>query len=67
MATNICSKSRKKFSTVKEIAEELQCCVQQVYKLLKRSDMQDCIKKIGTAGIRVDKDKFYDNLEKVCR
>jgi len=28
--TNLCSRTRTKFATVKELAEELGCCVQQV-------------------------------------
>ena len=36
MATNVCSRTRTKYVTVKEVAEELGCCVQQVYKTMKR-------------------------------
>lgn len=42
MATNICSRTRTKYSTVKELAEELGCCVQQVYKTMKRPEMESC-------------------------
>ncbi len=67
MATNLCSRTRTKYSTVKELAEELGCCVQQIYKILKRTEMQDAVKKIGTAGVRVDKEKFYTTLEQIYR
>lgn len=43
--TNLCSRTRTKFATVKELAEELGCCVQQIYKTLKRTEMQSCVKK----------------------
>ena len=66
MATNICSRKRTPFATVKELAEELGCCVQQ-YKTLKRPEMQSCIKKIGTAGIRVNKEDFYKIMEQIYR
>ena len=67
MATNICSRTRRKFIPVKELAEELNVCVQQIYKILKRNEMEDAVKKIGTAGIRVDKEKFYTILEQIYR
>lgn len=67
MATNVCSKTRKKFTKVKELAEELDCCVQQIYKILKRPEMEDCIKMVGTAGIRVDREKFYETMEQIYR
>lgn len=67
MATNICSKRCPKYSTVKDLSIELNCCVQQVYRILKRDEMKPATIKIGTAGIRVDKDKFYEILEKIYR
>ncbi len=67
MATNICSRTRTKFSTVKELAEELSCCVQQIYKTLKRPEMEGCRKKIGTAGVRVDKEEFYRIMGQIYR
>ncbi|MFR8116863.1 MAG: hypothetical protein ACLVAK_07675 [Clostridia bacterium] len=67
MATNICSRTRTKFATVKEIAEELNTTVQQIYRILKRNEMQKCIKRIGTAGIRIDKESFYIILEQIFR
>lgn len=67
MATNICSRTRTKFVTVKELAEELGCTVQQIYKILKRSEMESCKKKIGTAGIRIDKEEFYRIMEQIYR
>ncbi len=67
MATNMCSRTRAKFATVKEMAEELNCCVQQVYKTLKLPEMQNCKKKIGTAGIRIDKDEYYRLTDQIYR
>lgn len=67
MATNLCSRTRPKYCTVKELAEELNCCVQQVYKTLKRPEMQSCIKKIGSAGIRIDKQEYYRVAEQIYR
>lgn len=67
MATNICSRTRTKYATVKELAEELGCCVQQIYKILKRPEMATAKKKIGTAGVRIDKDEFYRILEQIYR
>lgn len=67
MATNCLSKTRAKFATVKELAEELGCCVQQVYKTLKRPEMEQARKKIGTAGVRIDKEEFYRVMEQIYR
>jgi hypothetical protein len=67
MATNICSRTRTKYSTAKELSEELGCCVQQVYKTLKRPEMEEAKKKIGTAGVRIDKEKFYMILSQIYR
>lgn len=67
MATNVCSRTRTKYSTAKELAEELGCCVQQIYKTLKRTEMQSCVKKIGTAGVRIDKEEFYRIMEQIYR
>ena len=67
MTTNVFSRTRTKYSTVKELAEELGCCVQQVYKTMKRPEMETAKKKIGTAGIRIDKDEFYRIMGQIYR
>ena len=67
MATNICSRTRTKYVTVKELAEELGCCVQQVYKTLKRPELKEAVKKIGPVGVRIDKDEYYRITEKIYR
>lgn len=67
MATNVCSRAHTKFATVKELAEELSTTVQQIYKTLKKPEMQGCKKKIGTAGIRIDKEEFYRLQEQIYR
>lgn len=65
--TNVCSRTRTKYATVKELAEELCCTVQQVYKTLKRPEMETARKKIGTAGVRIDKEEFYRIMEQIYR
>lgn len=67
MSTNICSRKRTQYATVKELAEELSTTVQQVYRTLKRPEMESCKKKIGTAGVRVDKEEFYRIMEQIYR
>ena len=67
MSTNLCSRTRTKYSTVKDLADELCCTVQQVYKTIKRPEMEEAKKKIGTAGVRIDKEKFYKILEQIYR
>ena len=65
MATNMLSKKRIKYVAVKELAEELSTTVQQIYRILKLPEMQVATKKIGTAGVRVDKEKFYEILDQI--
>ena len=67
MATNSCSRTRKQFSTVKEIAEELRTTVQQIYRILKEPAMMEVQIKIGPAGIRINKERFYEKLEQINR
>jgi len=67
MATNVCSRTRTNWVTAKDISEELGCCVQQIYKIIKREEMQEAIKKIGTKGTRIDKERFYTILEQIYR
>ena len=67
MATNLCSKTRTKYAPVKELAEELSVTAQQIYKILKEPAMEECIKRVGTAGIRIEKEKFYTILEQIYR
>lgn len=67
MATNICSRTRRKFSPVKELAEELSTTVQQIYRILKEPAMEVVVQKIGKSAIRVDKEKFYEILGQIYR
>ena len=54
MATNLCSRTRTQYVRVKDLAEELSVTVQQIYQQIKRPEFETCIKKIGSAGIRID-------------
>lgn len=67
MATNCLSKTRRKFATVKEIAEQYSVTVQDIYKKLKLPIFEEAIIKIGNRGIRVDQDKYYEILERTYR
>lgn len=67
MSTNICSKKHTKYFTAKELSEELNCSVQQIYKILKREEIKTAVIKIGTAGIRINKEKFYEILNQIYR
>ena len=50
MSTNVCSRKRTKYWTVKQYAEEYNITVQQVYKLIKDGLP---ILKLGSACIRI--------------
>lgn len=67
MSTNLCSRTRTKYSTVKELAEELSTTVQQIYRILKEPAMRSCSIKIGKVGVRVNKEEFYKTMEQIYR
>lgn len=67
MSQNLYVRTRKKFATAKELAEELDVTVQQIYKILHRPEMETAIKRAGTACIRVDKEEFYRIMEQIYR
>ena len=67
MATNLCSRTRTQYVKVKDLAEELNVTVQQIYKELKRSEFATCVKKVGSAGIRIDKQEYYRVAAQIYR
>ena len=67
MATNIFSKKRTKYTTAKELAEELTTSVQQIYRIFKRPEMSEALIKIGDKAVRADKEKFYDIFGQISR
>ena len=67
MATNLCSRARTQYIKVKDLAKELDVTVQNIYKEFKRPEMATCVKKIGSAGIRIDKQEYYRVAEQIYR
>ena len=67
MATNLCSRTRTQYIRVKDLAEELSVTVQQIYKEIKRPEFSTCVKKVGSAGIRIDKQEYYRIAEQIYR
>lgn len=67
MATNICSRSRRNFISVKKLAEQYDVTRQDIYAKLKLPEFAETIVKIGDRGIRVDQDKYYEILTQVYR
>lgn len=65
--TNTLSKKRTRYTTAKELSEELVTSVQQIYRILKRPEMKDAIVKLGEKSVRVNKDMFYQILEQIYR
>ena len=65
MATNICSRTRTQYSKPMELKEELQLGKTRIYDILKLPEMQEAIKRTGKKGIRVDRNKFFDVLDKL--
>jgi hypothetical protein len=65
MATNICSRTRTQYVKPMELKEQLQIGKTRLYELLKMPEMQEAIQKTGEKGIRVNKDKFFEILDKL--
>ena len=65
MATNICSRTRTQYVKPKELIEQLQICKTRMYEILKMPEMKEAIQKTGEKGIRVNKEKFFEILEKL--
>lgn len=64
---NLYVRSRRKYIKAKDIAEELDVTVQQIYKILKRPEMETAVIKVGKNCIRIDKDEFYRIMEQIYR
>lgn len=64
---NLYVRSRKKYTRVKDIAEELAVTPQQIYKILRRPEMETAVIKVGKNCIRLDKDEFYRIMEQIYR
>lgn len=63
MATNILSKSRTKYVTPKQLAEQYDISKAQIYKLLNMPIFETAIFKLGK-NIRVNQDLFYEISKK---
>ena len=65
MAINTCSRTRRTFVKPLELKEQLQLGKTRIYDILKMPEMKDAICRTGKKGIRVDRDKFFEILEKL--
>lgn len=68
MATNVCSRSRRKFIKVKTFAEQYDMSEKTVYKMIKNNPIfEPAIMKIGEKGVRVDQDMMFDIMQQYYR
>lgn len=65
MATNLLSKSRRKYIKVSKFIEQYELSKTQAYKILKRPEMQEAIIKTGEKSIRVDQDKAFEIMQQI--
>ena len=63
MATNICSKSRVKYITPKEFAEQYCLSKAQVYKLLAMPIFKEAVFRPSEKLIRINQDKAYEIIK----
>lgn len=64
MPATILSKSRAKYITPKDLAEQYSISLQQAYKLLTMPIFKEAIFKPSEKCIRVNQDKAYEIMEK---
>lgn len=64
MATNILSKSRAKYITPKELAEQYSLSKAQVYKLLANPIFKEAVHRPSEKLIRINQDLIYDLMNK---
>lgn len=67
MATNLCSKTRTIFASVKDIVEIYNLSKPQVYKILELPAFADCQRKMGKRCIRIDLNKFDEIAKQYFR
>lgn len=63
MATNILSRSRTRYITVKEFMEQYSLSKSQAYKLIKNPIFSDAVFKPSEKLIRINQDKVYEIME----
>ena len=63
--TKLQQKTRIKYVTPKEFAEQYSISKAQVYNILKRPEMEEAIIKIGEKGMRVNLDKAFDIMQQI--
>ncbi len=67
MATNILSRTRRKFVKVKDFAEQYDMSDKTVYQMIKNPIFEEAVKKIGNRGIRLDEEKMVSIMEQYYR
>lgn len=63
MATNICSKSRTKYITPKEFAEQYCLSKAQTYKMLAMPIFKEAVFRPCEKLIRIDQDRAYEIMK----
>lgn len=66
-ATKLQGKTMQKYIKVKDFAEIYDMSQKTVYQMIKDPVFFDVVKKIGTRGIRLDKDKMVNTMEQYYR
>lgn len=67
MATNICSRSRTKYCTVKQFAEQFAMSLPHAYRILALPVFKEATIKTGTRSKKVDLDKAFEIMTQYFR
>lgn len=65
--TKLSEKPKTKYIKVKDFAEMYDMSDKTVYQMIKDPVFFDAVKKIGTRGIRLDKEKMVNTMEQYYR
>jgi len=60
-------KARVKYVTAKEFGQQYSMSKPQVYKVLKRPEMQEAIIKVGDKAIRINLDRAFEIMQQIFR
>ncbi len=63
--SNLLSRSRKTYISVKDFANQYHLSKSQAYNILKRPEMREAIIKTGKKSIRIDIDLAFEIMQQI--
>ena len=63
--SNVLTKSRRKYVSAKEFANQYSLSKAQAYNILKKPEMKDAIIRTGKKSIRIDIDLAFEIMQQI--